>query len=113
MNILALVPVQTLLPLSPIHDGDITARAIARAGSEVLLNFVVCPQESSLLLEFPTHNSQVSIAKVFKDWASGQQHRWCTGAANAHPLAPSGSEVRGGAPPNLRLRKPAGDADAK
>lgn len=64
-------------------------------------------------LEFPTHNSQVSIAKVFKEWASGQPHRWCTGAANADPLAPSGSEVRGGVPSNLWLRKPAGDADAK
>lgn len=50
-------------------------------------------------LEFLTHIIQASTAKVFKKWASDQQHSCCMGAANADPPGPSGSEVRGGGAP--------------
>lgn len=64
-------------------------------------------------LEFPMRSSQVSVAKVFKERASDQQHRWYTGAANAGSPAPSGLELQRGVPRSLCLRKPTGDAGAK
>ena len=85
-NILAFVPLKTFSPISPVLDRGITARAIVSAVSEALLHFKLYSQESSMSLEFLTHNSQVSIAKVFKEWASGQQRRCCVGAeVQTHP----------------------------